>query len=72
MRKPPLSKNSCGTIYPIVGEISGFIPSKGISLKENVIVRQEFKLPYLNSTFSIMPRGCLQQDTEKNDEILYG
>ena len=44
MPKPSLYKNNSGTIQPMAGRIRGFVPfPKGISLKMNIIVQQEFE-----------------------------
>ena len=49
MSNPSSYKKCCGTIYPIAGKIRGFIPSKDICPKVNIIVQLEFELTYYNS-----------------------
>ena len=45
--KPPLQKNSIGTIQPIAGK-------KSICSKVNVTARLEFELPYNNVTIYLV------------------
>ena len=50
MPKPLSLKNSSGTISPIAGRITGFIPfPRGICPKVNVIARLEYELAYYDS-----------------------